>query len=107
MGEEEYRVQMWESEQDDKTIVHATGAENAVEGPGTCMQLRSDEYGDADRVETSVTDKLDDLIASDEVVDEVGQGWALQSHDKNRRVTEGLSALFPLSAGLIDKKNSI
>ena len=34
IGEEERRVQMWELEQNDKTMVHATRAENAVEGPG-------------------------------------------------------------------------
>lgn len=74
MVEEEHRVQMLQPGQNDKIMVYATRAENAVEGPGTCMQLRVDEYGDADKVETSATNKLDDLIASDQVMDEVGQG---------------------------------
>lgn len=38
------------------------------------MQLCVDEYGDADEVETFVTNKQDDLIVYDEVVDEVRRG---------------------------------
>lgn len=40
----------------------------------SCMQLRADEYGDADEVETFVINKLDDLTAYDEVIDELRQG---------------------------------
>ena len=66
------------------------------------MQLRADEYGDADEVETFVINKLDDLTAYDEVIDELRQGWALQSPHEHRRETEGFSALFPLSSSMID-----
>ena len=43
------------------------------------MQLHADEYENADEVETFMTNKLDDLTAYDETMNEERQGWALQS----------------------------
>lgn len=48
------------------------------------MQLRMDEYGDADEVEAFMTNKLDDLAPYDKVTDETRLSAAKPSRTVKR-----------------------